>query len=197
MVNALVLAGGESRRFGEDKALYKVKGELMIEHVIKRLLKTKYIDWVGVVASKRVVELLEERVPSKLVNEYIIDDLQIGPAGGVMIGIERVGDSFVTGCDMIFINPRLVDYVIEFYLKHKDSYIAYTPSIKKGLIEPLHSMYTYRAFNIIKKGVEEGVRSIQKILLSRRSELFIIEVSGEEWICSLKNINTKRDLKTP
>ena len=195
MVKALILAGGESRRFGEDKALYKVKGEPMIKHVIKKLRESKFIDWIGVVASKRIVYLLEKHNTRKLIDEYIVDDQQIGPAGGVMIGVKRVGDAFITGCDMIFLNPRLIDYVIEFYLKYRDSFIAYTPSVKRGFIEPLHTMYTYRVYDVLREGIKSGDRSIQRILLSRRRELFVIEVCGEEWVSSLRSINTKRDLE--
>ncbi|AZR72873.1 hypothetical protein BBF96_05400 [Anoxybacter fermentans] len=81
-MNAILLTGGKSSRFGRNKALIKFESEVLIERITKTL--KEFFDRVYVVGSdKRTysflkgVKLIEDVIPDKGPLEGFISDLVI------------------------------------------------------------------------------------------------------------------------
>jgi len=185
---AAVLAGGKSRRFGENKLLYKVDGKPIIMHTIERLLKAESIDDVVIVTcqeKKEDFEALRFRV--------LIDDLLVGPIGGIFVALKEVGDVFIAAGDMPLINPKLVNYIVERFYESKS--LACIPIWANGYIEPLHAVYSKDFLPILKEQIEKGDYMIRKAIERADPCYIMIDDLPEEFKESFFNINTKHDLK--
>ncbi|WP_324736717.1 molybdenum cofactor guanylyltransferase MobA [Thermococcus sp. SY098] len=185
---AAVLAGGKSRRFGENKLLYKVDGKPIVMHTIERLLKAENIDDVVIVTcqeKKEDFEALRFRV--------LIDDLLVGPIGGIFVALKEVGDAFIAAGDLPLINPKFVDYIVERFYKSKS--LACIPMWANGYIEPLHAVYSKDLLPILKEQIEKGEYMIRKAIEKADPCYITIDYLPEEFKESFFNINTKHDLK--
>lgn len=99
-VTGLILAGGESRRFGADKARHPVGGRPMIEHVYAA---------VAAVAGEVLVSVrapgAEPSVPARVVYDALPG---AGPLAGLQAGLMvcRTPWLLVVACDLPFVTPE-------------------------------------------------------------------------------------------
>ncbi len=187
-MKAIVLAGGRAKRFGENKLLYKVDGKPIIMHTIERLLKAESIDDVVIVTcqeKKKDFEALGFRV--------LIDDLLVGPIGGIFVALKEVGDAFIAAGDLPLINPKFVDYIVKRFYESKS--LACIPMWANGYIEPLHAVYSKDFLPILKEQIEKGEYMIRKAIEKINPCYILIDGLPEEFKESFFNINTKHDLK--
>jgi len=104
-MTGIVLAGGESRRMGADKAFLKIAGLPMIEHVI-RAIST---------AVNRII------VVTNMPEAYASSDVEVtsdafnmrGSLIGLYSGLLKSRDehNFIVACDMPFLNPELLSFM--------------------------------------------------------------------------------------
>ncbi|ADT85178.1 molybdenum cofactor guanylyltransferase MobA [Thermococcus barophilus] len=185
---AAVLAGGKSRRFGDDKLLYKVDGKPIVMHTIERLLKAENIDDVVIVTCQEKKEDFEA-----LGFRVLIDDLLVGPIGGIFVALKEVGDAFIAAGDLPLINPKFVDYIVERFYESKS--LACIPMWANGYIEPLHAVYSKDFLPILKEQIKKGEYMIRKAVERVDPCYILIDDFPEEFKESFFNINTKHDLK--
>jgi molybdopterin-guanine dinucleotide biosynthesis protein A len=130
-VTAVILAGGSSERYGQNKAFLEIGGIRLIDLVAGQM-KNIFKRAILVTNQKRDYEYLE--IP-------IVEDLVkgLGPIGGIYTGLMSIADKagFFVACDMPFINKRLVRYMVDIRGNHP----AVVPSVGNE-IEPLHAIYT-------------------------------------------------------
>jgi len=130
---AVVLAGGEARRFGGvDKLFLRTgKGKTLIQEVIGRL---SFLDEVVVVTSSQ--ERAEEI--GSLTGLPCFLDSYPGILGGVSSGLQHLlsREVLVVGGDMPLINRSVVEFLFSFL----ESYEAAVPTHPNGFIEPLHGV---------------------------------------------------------
>ncbi|MES0371195.1 MAG: molybdenum cofactor guanylyltransferase, partial [Mariprofundaceae bacterium] len=107
-VSCVVLAGGESRRMGTDKAHVKLAGSSLLERVLK--VVTPLFDDVMVsrhdhdgdcVGDGEGVRVIEDQLDGR------------GPVVGLCSALQQARHDyvFVTACDMPFIAPGLISYL--------------------------------------------------------------------------------------
>ena len=184
-VTGIILAGGKSSRFGSNKAFVEISGIPLIERI--SLLMRSIFEQV----------ILISNTP----DEYSFLNLPIhadhipglGPIGGIYTGLDIISNhsGFFVACDMPFINPELIRYMVDI----KDEFDAVIPRVSR-FVEPLHSIYGRTCLNQIKKLIESGIyqtfRSYQKLNIRYVEEEEIRAIDPE--LKSFLNINKPDEL---
>ncbi|MCL5265330.1 MAG: molybdenum cofactor guanylyltransferase [Chloroflexi bacterium] len=130
-LNAIILAGGKSRRLGTDKTVLELGGKRLTEIVLEA---------VGGVAREAIVVTnsphLFEDLPARLVSDVVAG---AGPLGGILSGllVSNRKHNLVVGCDMPFLNVGLLRYLGQLI----DDHDVVIPRFN-GYFEPLHAVYS-------------------------------------------------------
>lgn len=184
-VSAIVLAGGQSRRMGRDKALIDFQGNPVIVHVIAAL--RELTEDVLVVSNRAD---LYSPFGARVVPDY---HPPCGPLGGLAVGLQTMLHelAIVVACDMPFLNVTLLRGLIERIAQ----YDAVVPQTSDGF-EPLHAVYRRNCHGPIVQRLEHGERRVISFFADVRlrvvpeSEWRVLDPSGR----SLVNLNTPDDL---
>jgi len=178
-VKAIILNGGSSSRFGEDKSRYPIGSKPMIEHIYEKL-KSVFDDVV-------LVGRPYKNFP------HIVDVYKAGPVGGVLTALEVLEDDlFVVGCDMPFLMPTVVLRMLNFF-KDVDAVVA---KLDDG-IHPLHAFYSESMKIYFSYSIEYGNASFRDAF-EQCNVLYLTKEAFQDihdWQKSFVNINTKSDLK--
>ncbi len=180
----LVLAGGESRRMGRDKALLERDGKTQLAHIVELLEGCVDKVFVSTRADQNKDE--ERGRFERVVDRY--DDL--GPVAGILSALEEYPevDWLVVACDL----PNIDAATIRHLLKHsrgEQPFTAYSSSYD-GLPEPLCAVYHSGCADIVRRFVDDGVNCPRKILI--RSDTHLLEQPDPR---ALDNVNTPDDLQ--
>lgn len=179
----LVLAGGESRRMGSDKALLVRDGQSQLEHVATLLAGVT--DRVFVSVRREQQSEPERNRFSTIVDRY--DD--IGPVAGILSAMDEHADVnwLIVACDL----PNIDTGTLEYLLKNRSLEKPFTAfkSSHDDLPEPLCAAYLAGSDAIIRKFVDDGIVCPRKILI--RSDTLLLEQPNP---VALDNINTPDDL---
>jgi len=186
-MRAAVLAGGKSKRFGANKLLYRIGGKPLIMYAIERLLQAEMIESVFLVTSEENAGKFRH-----LGFEVIMDELSVGPIGGVYTAL-AAGDVFIAAGDMPFIEPGLVDFIIERFAE--SGRMACVPRWPNGYIEPLHAAYSRRFRRVLARRIKNGSYELNRAVREADSCYIPIENLPERWKESFFNVNRKEDLK--
>ncbi|NJE42525.1 molybdenum cofactor guanylyltransferase MobA [Thermococcus sp. GR6] len=182
-----VLAGGRGRRFGGNKLLFRIDGKPLVLYAVEALEATKEIDGIVLVASPENAERLK-----KFGYEVIVDELMVGPIGGIYTALS-LGDAFVVAGDMPLIVSEFVDHIIhEFW---KSGKAVCVPRWSNGYIEPLHAAYSERFRKILEEQIKSGEYMIKKAIERVDTCYLPIEELPERWRESFFNVNRKEDLR--
>ena len=97
---AVILAGGESKRMGQDKARLVLDGQTLLQHVIATMQQVFPHVILSVSEPRPEIELLQ-----------VCDDPSVhGPLAGVLAALDHVTTqwAFIIACDMPFVQPSLI-----------------------------------------------------------------------------------------
>lgn len=184
-VAGVILAGGRNSRMGgADKAFLTVRGRTVFERSLETL--TACFSQIIVVSNDPQkyacfdVDVVRDEFPRQ------------GPLAGIHAGLgcTRCAYAFVVACDMPFLHPEPIRFLID-RLTSQDAIIPEWD----GDIEPLHAIYATRLRPVIGDALRAGTRAIREILPRLRVE-FVPErtmrgVQGAEE--SFRNVNTPED----
>ena len=128
--SAVVLAGGKSSRMGSPKALLRFDDEPILVHIV-RTLGRMFSEIIVVAAPDQELPSL----PVTVVRDQVAHQ---GPVGGLCYGLKATGTdfSFVTSCDVAFLNPELISYLVS----RISEYDVVVPDWQQRL-QPLHAVY--------------------------------------------------------
>ncbi|MBC7250409.1 MAG: molybdenum cofactor guanylyltransferase [Anaerolineae bacterium] len=184
-ISCIVLAGGKSHRLGRDKAFLEIGGIPLIERVLERLQQ------IG----DEVLVVTNDPEPFAYLKLPVLKDVQPGQGvlGGLYTGLRaaRHQYSLVIACDMPFLDPKLLRYMVILAPGH-DVVIPYV----QGMYEPLHAIYSQNCLEPIERVLAQGKRRIVDFFPAVR----VRHVSEEEvsildpQLLSFFNINTPEDL---
>jgi molybdopterin-guanine dinucleotide biosynthesis protein A len=193
--SAIVLAGGFSSRFGQDKGVLELARKPLINHVVDAI--SPVVDEIIVVTSSRervtqYVKVMTEDV------QFVVDVCESrSPLIGALTGFGAAQGkySLLLPFDTPFVSKEVVSLLFELCLK-KAAVIPRWPNCQ---IEPLHAVYqTKLALEAAKAAVAEGnlkVRGmIEKLRGVRYVSTMVIQQLDPE-LRSFFNINTPADLK--
>jgi molybdopterin-guanine dinucleotide biosynthesis protein A len=156
-MTGIVLAGGESRRMGTDKAFLKLDGRPLIEHVLSALRQ----------AARTIIIVTNSPAAYAAYDAEIVGDRggKRGSLIGLYSGLLRSRDDFsiVVACDMPFLSPALLSYMAGL----AEGYDAVLPG-SGDLIEPLHAVYGRHLLPVIEQHIERDDRRIRSIFEGRR-----------------------------
>ena len=179
----LVLAGGESRRMGQDKALLKRDGKSQLQHVVELLDSVS--ERVFVSARREQHDDAERSRYERIVDRYE----GIGPVAGILTALEEHPDAdwLVVACDL----PNIDAATLQHLLQQRSETQPFTAfrSTYDDLPEPLCAVYRSGSEAIIRSFVEDGVVCPRKILI--RSDTCLLQQPNP---AALDNINTPDDL---
>ena len=155
----LVLAGGKSKRFGQDKASYAFHDGICQLDYAMRLLDTFCERTVVSVGDSRSRFGLEES------NHDWIEDVpgMQGPIGGVMSGlIEARGNGLlVVACDMPLLEASLI---LRLLTQRDEGRLATCYLATDGKPEPLCTIYEPGCLPLLEKATDEGQMSLRRFL---------------------------------
>ena len=185
-MTGIILSGGKNIRMGTNKAFIKVDGERLIDKTV-RLFKNIFDEVILVTNSP--LEYLDQDV--KIVADIVKGK---GAMGGIYTGLfySTCDCSFVSACDMPFLNKSFIEYMIA-NVRHHDIVVPNPPD---GL-QPLHAIYSSKCLPHIKKLIDMDKLKITsffkklKVLKIPADEIKTFDPEGRIFI----NINSKEDLK--
>jgi molybdenum cofactor guanylyltransferase len=185
VVSAVVLAGGQSRRMGRDKALIDYQGRPIIAHVIDTLRALS--DDLAVVSNRPD---LYGSFGARVVPDYAPP---CGPLGGIAAGLRTAQHplAVVVACDMPFLNVTLLRRLVDL----AEGYDAVVPQTGDEF-EPLHAVYRRECHDPIVQRLERGERRVISFFADVRlrpvpeAEWRVLDPAGR----SLVNLNTPGDL---
>lgn len=184
VVYGLVLAGGKSRRMGQDKALLQRGEQSQLAYAVGIL--EKCVDRVFV--STRADQADDERGRfEQIVDRY--DDM--GPVAGILSALETHADVdwLVVACDLPNISTGTIQHLLD-ERKDEQLFTAYSSSYD-GLPEPLCAVYHQGCYETVRGFVDDGINCPRKILI--RSETRLLNQPDPS---ALDNVNTPDDLQS-
>lgn len=182
-IYGLVLAGGQSRRMGRDKASLDRGGTSQLAYLYSVVDDVAARTFVSTRASQRH-DAERSRFP-QIVDRY--DD--IGPVAGILSALEshRAVDWLIVACDLPNVDRQTLDYLVS----HRDPERPFTAfrSSRDDLPEPLCAIYCAGSETILRAFVDEGILCPRKMLI--RSDTLLLPQPNPR---SLDNVNTPDDL---
>ncbi len=184
-VSAAILAGGQSRRMGRDKA--------WIDLGDGRPLVRRVIDAVSVVADDVLIVANDERY--RTLGPRVVPDAH--PGAGVLGGIATAIASarhpavIVVACDMPFVRPEALRSLVAL----ADGWDAVVPLVR-GERHPLHALYTRGCLVLFEQAIVAGrLRVISALEELRVRTLGEAELSAvDPGLVSVTNVNTPEEL---
>ena len=137
---AVILAGGQSRRFGSDKAFHEIGGKPMIRHVAEIL---------GSIFSMVIVAGGNRRKMQEIGLKCFPDPIPgKGALGGVYNGLVHTdADSiFFCGCDMPLLNREVISIILD----RVDNETTLIPMINDKR-QPLHAVYPRKICPVVER----------------------------------------------
>jgi molybdopterin-guanine dinucleotide biosynthesis protein A len=186
-MDALILAGGENKRFPVIKGFLEVDGKRIIESTIELLSK---------IFDRVIISANDPELYFYLSVPMIGDIIEYrGPMTGILsaLTIPEVSEIFVTACDMPFINAMLIKYIVDKWEKEYDALIP----IFDDKPQPLLGIYSKRIAKSMEQSIKNGERSLREflrginVLYIKEEEVRNIDPEGRSFI----NINTIEDFQ--
>lgn len=191
MVTGVILAGGKSRRMGENKAFLRLGNCTLIEHVIQKI---KCISDELLIISNNPQEYSHLGIQT---HSDIITNA--GTLGGIHAGLTYAtyNSAICVGCDNPFLHPGLLSYLVSALGKH-DAVVPYT-CCEKGIttLQTLCAVYSKRCLPIIEQMLNDAelrVHALQK-------HANLLRINPNKWKefdsegCSFFNVNTPEDFE--
>ncbi|MDH5667392.1 MAG: molybdenum cofactor guanylyltransferase [Nitrospira sp.] len=187
-VTGILLAGGRSRRMGQDKRFLSV-GEESLLNRSQRVLRSVFSRVYIVIAQDS--ENLDAEVP-------VLRDIVpgCGSLGGLFTGLKNSETShvFLASCDMPFLSPK----VIQFLVTQKESVDIVIVRNDEGL-QSTHALYSRKCLPIIADMIHRGRLRIRDLM--NHPDLCVRVIEGKEIESieplsqSFMNVNTPADLE--
>ncbi|SEA30507.1 molybdopterin-guanine dinucleotide biosynthesis protein A [Desulfuromusa kysingii] len=179
-ITGIVLAGGKSRRMGQDKATLPMLNGTMLSNAL--LFLQQHFQKVIIVGNRPDLEIYG--VP-------VIHDIYPGSSlGGIHAGLNAVETNwvFIMPCDMPFPNAEILTNLVQSH-QHVD---AVVPKTERGF-EPLFALYHRRVLPIIESFLQQNRFRIFDLF----EQIVVNYIEPNElpnnFEMSLMNINTPND----
>ena len=187
----VVLAGGKSKRFGDDKTTAKLGNKSLLDHTIEKI--EKKFDEILIISNN-------EKHTSIKKNVFSTKDLiegHLGPLVGVLSAMEWIKKNkknynwiATFPCDTPFFDENLVDKIMNCP-KNSSKKLFFLKSGNRR--HNIFGLWSLELKDILLEDINKGHRKVEEWANKVGSE--IIEINDENDYNFL-NINTKEDLET-
>ncbi len=178
-----ILAGGESSRMGQNKALIRIGNERIIDRLTSELA----------VYPEIIISAAEHGIYEGLGLRVVYDEhKKTGPIEGIRRVLSCAAGEYVFICaaDMPYVSSELVAYLSGYISSDYDCYVI----ADEDHIQPLCAIYSKKVLPVIEELISEGRYRLREIF-SRVNTKYV----PLEYTCfdrkTVRNINTKEDLK--
>lgn len=183
-IAGVVLAGGQSSRYGQPKMFELFDGHPLYKHSLKALQKNQLQPLILATNASLQSRFSEENV------QWVIEKQpHQGPLfalQNIMVNFPDVEWFFVIASDMPFINADFVQTMLSLI---DDRFDAIVP-IQDARLQPLAAIYRRRALPNATQLVQQNKRSMKALL----EQLQVCYVPFELESSTFININTQQDL---
>ena len=186
----VVLAGGRSKRFGNDKTIAKLGNKTLLDHTIEKIEKNFHE--ILIVSNNEKLDFSKKNIFSTkdLIEGYL------GPLVGVltaMVWIEKNKKNYnwiaTYPCDTPFFDENLIDKIKNFPKKSKKKLFFLKCGSRRHNIFGLWSLELKET---LLEDVNNGHRKVEEWANKAGSEIIEIDDKNEY---NFLNINTKEDLE--
>ncbi len=185
-MDAIILAGGENRRFRAHKALAEIQGrriietsaELLVRHFTTVYISTNTPELFFYLGLPLIGDIVEER----------------GPISGIYSSFVSTGASelFIMACDMPFIKSEVIDLIVNKF----DAQDAVIP-MHKGLLQPLLGIYSRCLVPRLAARIRQHNKAMwdlvkgMKVQVVPEEEILRVDPEGRSFV----NINTHEEYR--
>lgn len=148
----MILAGGKSSRMKFNKSFAIIDGKRVIDIIISKFEK---------IFSETIIITNEPELFSGLSPKVYTDVIpRLGPLSGIHAGLyyARNDTVFVCGCDMPFVTPDIIDYLV----KRLDVHDSAVPEID-GHLQPTSAAYNRHCLPVISECLEQGKLKLTRV----------------------------------
>ena len=183
-MDCFILAGGESRRFGEDKILFKIGKKRTVDYVIETAKKV----------CDRVALVVKDKEKFKDLGVEVFEDLlpERSPIVGILTAL-KVSESpkvLILGGDMPLVKEEVLRILVREFEEPATLFKV------NGKLQTLLGVYSKGVANLMEDYVRKGGRSIvgflESISFKTLDEKRLKDADPE--LLSFTNLNTKKDL---
>jgi molybdopterin-guanine dinucleotide biosynthesis protein A len=193
--SAIILAGGFSSRFGEDKALLPLGAKPLFLHVLDRV--ASLVDDIVVVVNtdkqRNNIQKLVKQKAMVLVDEYKTQTPLVGAYTGFNYAKNEY--SLLLSCDTPFVNMEIAQFLLETCIGKAAS----IPRWPEGFIEPLQAAYHAKsALAATKTALEEESLNMRAMISHLHGVRYISTLVLQQLdpkLYTFFNINNQADLK--
>lgn len=181
-VTGVILAGGRSRRMGQDKATLEIGGETLFDRTLTLL--RRFFPHILIAGDRP--DLVRPDLPC-------VPDIYPGSSlGGIHGGLSAASTPwiFVAPCDLAFPDPELVRSI----LGHKDGYDIVVLRTPDGL-EPVFALYHRNCLPAMEEMLARGDYRIYDLYDQVRVCYLDAATLPAGWQRALRNLNTPEDLR--
>jgi len=181
---AVILAGGESRRMGQDKAALKLANDSLLNRAIHNMQPL----------FKQVVISVRESRESLLFPQLCDSGDARGPMMGIATALERVDTPwvFAIACDMPFIAADMIVSMAK-QRGERDAVVA----LADGHLQPLAAFYSQSCLEPMQAQIASGQRSL-KMLIENMNAAIVEEQALRQWdsgLLSFMDLDTRADVE--
>ena len=188
-LTGIVLAGGRSRRMGQDKASLMFDGVSLLQRCVDRLASV-VDELVLVGAPGRPLPAVLSELPMRTVEDPVEGE---GPLMGMAVGLEAASSSVavVVAVDMPLLEPEL----LRLLASRVDATHRWVVPIANDRPQPLCSAFSVEALSVIRGHLDAGDRAPMALA----ADLDAYRMQAEEWSAadaegrSFLNVNTPEE----
>jgi len=187
-VTGILLAGGKSRRMGEDKRYLVVGEQTLLERGLAVLRST----------FQEVLVVIAQDSPQLVIDARVVRDLMpdCGSLGGLYTGLIQATTPyiFVVACDMPFLDQAVI---AQFTGRRATADIVMAKI--ESRLHPMHAVYGKRCLPVVERMIRARQLKIQEIVSQSslrvqyitEADLLTVDPSGR----SFYNVNTPADFE--
>ena len=188
MISAIILAAGQSKRFGSDnKLIKKYNKKYLINHIIGTLIKSK-VNKIIVVLGFQSSKVKRIIIKNKKINFVFNKNYKSGMSSSIKTGLKRISKKsigfLIVQADMPLISKKIVNTLCYAVRNSNKEIVA--PIYKRKMGNPIG--FKRSMTRILNK--TSGDSGAKKIILGNKKKLGLIKVNSKS---IFKDFNTKRD----
>ena len=186
----VILAGGKSRRFGEDKSKIKLGNKTLLEHVIDKV--EKEFSELLIISNNQNYQFTSKRI--FLVQDFIKG--QLGPLIGVLsamkwVELNKKNYKWIATfpCDTPFFDIKIIEYLkIKSFETKKKLVFLKSEKIRHNIF----GLWSLDLKDILENDIKNNIRKVEIWADKIGSDIINIEKGKFD---SFLNINTKDDFE--